>query len=94
MPAGGTIRITTRTVPDRVLLEVADDGPGIDPDDLPRIFDRFYRGRRTAGSTGSGIGLAVARELATAHGGTVTAVNGPGGGAVFTVDLPAAPPAA
>ena len=93
-PAGGTIRITTRTAQDRVLLEVADDGPGIDPDDLPRIFDRFYRGRRTAGSTGSGIGLAVARELATAHGGTITAVNGSGGGAVFTVELPAGPPAA
>jgi two-component system sensor histidine kinase BaeS len=90
-PPGGSIRITTRTAPDRVVLEVADTGPGIDPDDLPRVFDRFYRGRRTAGSSGSGIGLAVARELASAHGGTVAAANDGTGGAVFTVELPRHP---
>lgn len=88
-PPGGSIRVSTRTAEDRVVLEVTDSGPGIDPDDLPRIFDRFYRGRRTAGSSGSGIGLAVAQELAAAHGGTITAANGSAGGAVFTVDLPA-----
>jgi two-component system sensor histidine kinase BaeS len=88
-PPGGTIRISTRTTRDHVLLEVADSGPGIDPDDLPRIFDRFYRGTRTSDSSGSGIGLAIAQELATAHGGTVTAANRATGGAVFCVELPA-----
>jgi len=90
-PPGGSIRISTHTAQGRVLLEVADSGPGIDPDDLPRIFDRFYRGRRTSGSSGSGIGLAVARELTAAHGGSITAVNGAESGAVFTVELPADP---
>jgi len=88
-PPGGSIRVTTHTVGDRALLEVSDTGPGIDPADLTRIFDRFYRGRRTAGASGSGIGLAVARELAAAHGGTVTARNAATGGAVFIVALPA-----
>ena len=90
-PAGGSVRVSTGTRGDRAVLEVADTGPGIDPDDLPRIFDRFYRGRRTSGSSGTGIGLAVARELAAAHGGTVTGANGADGGAVFTVELPSAP---
>ena len=90
-PAGGTIRISTRATQEAAVLQVADDGPGIDPDDLPRIFDRFYRGRRTAGSSGSGIGLAVARELVAAHGGTISAANGEADGAVFTVELPVAP---
>lgn len=88
-PPGGSIRITTRAAGDTALLEVSDTGPGIDPADLTRIFDRFYRGRRTADASGSGIGLAVARELAAAHDGTVTAKNGVEVGAVFTVTLPA-----
>lgn len=89
-PPGGTIQVSTRTDGHQVLLEVTDTGQGIDPDELERVFDRFYRGRRTAGSSGSGIGLAIARELAAAHGGGVTATNAPAGGAVFTVKLPAA----
>ena len=87
-PSGGCIRVTTCTAGGRALLEVSDTGPGIEPGDLARIFDRFYRGRRTAGTSGSGIGLAVASELAAAHGGTVVAKNGEAGGAVFTVALP------
>ena len=93
-PAGGSILVSTRTNSDRAVLEVTDTGPGIDPEDLPRVFDRFYRGRRTAGSSGSGIGLAVARELAAAHGGTVTARNVETGGAMFTLELPAERPTA
>lgn len=93
-PPGGSIRVSTRTDGRQVLLEVTDTGPGIDPDELHRIFDRFYRGRRTTGSSGSGIGLAVARELAAAHGGSVAATNAHAGGAVFTVRLPADPTAA
>mgnify|MGYP003117210623 CR=1 FL=1 len=93
-PPGGSIRISTETAGDQAILEVSDTGPGVDPADLTLIFDRFYRGRRTAGASGSGIGLAVARELATAHGGTVTARNAATGGAVFIVALPAVPTAA
>jgi two-component system sensor histidine kinase BaeS len=89
-PPGGAIQVSTRSEGHQVLLEVTDTGPGIDPDELHRIFDRFYRGRRTAGSSGSGIGLAIARELAAAHGGNVTATNTAAGGAAFTVRLPAA----
>ncbi|HEU5474919.1 MAG TPA: HAMP domain-containing sensor histidine kinase [Actinophytocola sp.] len=69
-------------------IEVADTGPGIPADELPHIFDRWWRGRATTGTSGSGIGLAVVRELITAHGGTVTAESGPSGGATFTVRLP------
>lgn len=90
-PPGGSIRIRTDTEGDQAIFEVSDTGPGIDPADLTLIFDRFYRGRRTAGASGSGIGLAVTRELATAHGGTVTARNAATGGAVFIVALPAVP---
>jgi signal transduction histidine kinase len=90
-PPGGTIHVSTWAEGPQVLLEVSDTGPGIDPDELHRVFDRFYRGRRTAGSSGSGIGLAIARELAAAHGGSVSASNAPAGGAAFTVKLPTAP---
>lgn len=88
-PAGGTVTVRTTRGADVAVLEVIDTGPGIDPDDLPHIFERFYRGRRTRTVPGSGIGLAVAHELATAHGGTITAANGPDDGAVLTVRIPA-----
>jgi signal transduction histidine kinase len=74
-----------------VLVEVADDGPGFSPDDLPRVFDPLFRSDRArAGSTGgTGLGLAIARRLARAHGGDVEAANDPGGGARATLRLPA-----
>jgi signal transduction histidine kinase len=74
-----------------VLVEVADDGPGFPPDDLPRVFDPLFRSDRArAGSTGgTGLGLAIARRLARAHGGDVEAANDPGGGARATLTLPA-----
>jgi two-component system, OmpR family, sensor histidine kinase BaeS len=87
-PAGGTITVRTTTTGAEAQLEVSDTGPGIDAADLPRVFDRFYRGRRTSGTSGAGIGLAVARELTAAHGGTITAGNTTDGGARFTVTLP------
>ena len=70
------------------VVEIADTGPGINPDDLPHVFDRLWRGRGSGGTSGSGIGLAVVRELVTAHGGTVGAASPPGGGATFTIRLP------
>ncbi|GAA3377420.1 ATP-binding protein [Streptomyces sannanensis] len=73
----------------RLLMEVADSGPGIHPDVLPHIFDRFYKAdaARTR-SVGSGLGLAITLENVRLHGGTVHAANRPAGGAVFTVELP------
>lgn len=87
-PAGGTISVTTGRGNGGVFLIVADTGPGVDADDLPHLFDRFFRGAASTGTAGSGIGLAVAHELVTAHGGTIEAANRPEGGAAFTVRLP------
>lgn len=89
-PAGGTITIRTGTGDSEAFVEVADTGPGVDPVDLPHLFERFYRGRAAAGTSGTGIGLAVARELVHAHEGSIHAANRPEGGASFTVRLPRA----
>jgi two-component system sensor histidine kinase BaeS len=92
-PAGGTVTISTGTIRTRqdgasAVLEVADTGVGIPADELPRIFDRFWRGQAAAQTSGSGIGLAIAAELTSAHGGTLTAASQPGAGTSFTLTLP------
>ena len=69
---------------------VRDDGPGIDPADLPHIFDRFYRGAAARGRTGTGLGLAIVRQVAEQHGGSVSASNS-AGGAEFVLALAATP---
>ena len=89
-PAGGTITVRTSVEGEQALLDVLDTGPGIAPEDLPHVFERFYRGEGAEASSGSGIGLAVAAELVEAHGGTIEARNRPEGGAAFTVRLPTA----
>jgi two-component system sensor histidine kinase BaeS len=71
------------------ILTVADSGPGIDPIDLPFIFDRFYRAQAARGTHGVGLGLAIARGLVEAQGGVIEAADSAAGGAVFTVRLPA-----
>ena len=68
-------------------VTVRDHGPGIDPADLPHIFDRFYRAAAARTLPGSGLGLAIVRQVAEAHGGTVTAATA-GGGTRFTLSLP------
>ncbi len=68
-------------------LEVRDHGPGIAAEDLPRVFDRFYRAPAARGRPGSGLGLAIVRQTAEAHGGTVHAANSPDGGATLTLEL-------
>ncbi|SDN41997.1 sensor histidine kinase [Streptomyces wuyuanensis] len=88
VPAGGTVILTLRQDRDWAELRVIDTGPGIPAEELPRVFDRFFRSR-AARADGSGIGLAVAAELATAHGGTITADSSPGHGTTFTTRLPA-----
>src|SRR5205807_9728316 len=80
---------------DRVTVSVRDHGPGLAPEILPHVFDRFYKADAArARSEGSGLGLAIAWENAKLHGGTLTAANHPDGGAVFTATLPVRPPAA
>ncbi|WP_327371049.1 HAMP domain-containing sensor histidine kinase [Streptomyces sp. NBC_01217] len=86
-----TVRLRTERpgAAERLVIQVADNGPGIDPAVLPHIFDRFYKAdaARTR-SAGSGLGLAITQENVRLHGGSVHAANGPGGGAVLTVTLP------
>jgi signal transduction histidine kinase len=72
----------------RARLEVADSGPGIRPEDLPRIFERFYRADKARSGGGSGLGLAIGKWIVEAHGGAIQAANSPAGGAVFTITLP------
>ena len=86
-PRRGTVRITARSDGGQLQLVVADTGPGITADDLPHIFNRFYRGRGTTVS-GSGLGLAIVKRIVDAHGGSIEAVNNPDRGATFTVLLP------
>jgi len=89
-PAGGTVTVRTSRGDGEATLEVADTGPGIPPDDLPHVFERFWRGANGAKAPGSGIGLAVVAELTAAHHGTVAVANQPGGGTRFVVSLPLA----
>jgi two-component system sensor histidine kinase MprB len=70
-------------------LQVRDHGPGIADEDLPRVFDRFYRAPDARGMPGSGLGLAIVRHFAETHGGSVHATSGPAGGATLTLELPA-----
>jgi len=84
-PSGGDVRVGVAAAASGVELTVSDSGPGIPPADLPRIFDRFYKG---TSSNGSGLGLTIARNLVTAHGGTLTVANRQEGGTVFTATLP------
>jgi two-component system, OmpR family, sensor kinase len=87
----GRIEVTVRRAERSVIeLEVADDGTGFDPADRQRIFERFAQSGRP-GPHRFGLGLALAREIAADHGGTIRAVGRPGHGATFTVRLPAAP---
>ena len=88
VPAHGTVIVRLRREDDWAVLVVEDTGPGSPADDLPHIFDRFFRSR-SARADGSGIGLAVAAELTIALGGTLTAESEAGRGATFTTRLPA-----
>ena len=88
-PEGGEIRLGARGEGDTARLWVRDTGPGISPDDLERIFDRFYRGAN-APVRGSGLGLAMVKSVAEAHGGTAYADSTPGEGATLTIEIPRA----
>jgi two-component system sensor histidine kinase BaeS len=87
-PAGGTVTIRTSQDGASAVLEVADTGVGIPAAELPRIFDRFWRGQAAAQTSGSGIGLAIAAEIVWAHGGTLTAASQPNEGTCLTLTVP------
>jgi signal transduction histidine kinase len=90
-PEGGALELNARRAPKGISLSVRDNGPGIPPEHLPRVFDRFYKvdASRAQGASGSGLGLSIVKAIVERHGGTVTASNAPGGGAVFEIVLPA-----
>ncbi len=86
-PDGGEVALVVRTDGQDATLVVDDDGPGIGPEDLPRVFDRFYRAPGATGD-GTGLGLAIAAWIVERHGGRIAASQRPTGGARFTVRIP------
>jgi two-component system sensor histidine kinase KdpD len=87
-PPGSAIRIRGAVRDGAFRLQVEDEGPGIPPGEEELIFEKLYRGTGGALAPGAGLGLAICRAIAEAHGGTVTAGNQPGGGARLTISLP------
>jgi signal transduction histidine kinase len=89
-PEGDEVRLGASVHDNWCTITVADCGPGIPPEDVARIFERFYRvDKSRTRPGGTGLGLAIVRHLVELHGGEVTAANRPGGGALFTIRLPA-----
>jgi len=88
MPGGGALSVSTRRAGESLLVEIKDTGPGIPPERLQRIFDPFF----TTKERGTGLGLALAQEIAQEHGGELTCVSAPGAGTAFTLRLPVSNP--
>jgi signal transduction histidine kinase len=90
-PAPGEVRLAARAAGDHAELRISDTGPGIAADELPHLFDRFYRTEASmrAATPGTGLGLTIARSLVEAHGGTLTVESELGAGTTFVVSLPA-----
>jgi signal transduction histidine kinase len=86
MPAGGTLRVAARGEGGAVAFSVSDTGPGVRPEDQPRVFEPYF----TTKEGGTGLGLAIAQRIAEEHGGTLELRSAPGEGATFTLTLPAA----
>jgi signal transduction histidine kinase len=96
-PPGGSVTCQARLAEDKVQIEVVDSGEGITPDDLPHVFDSFYRGEKSRsrddqGLRGVGLGLAIAKGLVEAHGGRIWVESQQGRGTTFTFTLPRALP--
>jgi two-component system phosphate regulon sensor histidine kinase PhoR len=90
-PSGGRIGISARARDNDVLVSVADTGIGISPDDLPRIFERFYKADKSRSGGGTGLGLAIAKHIVEAHGGRIWAESVEGKGSTFNFTLPLTP---
>jgi len=91
-PAGGRVHLRVADEGQRLAFRVEDSGSGIPPDELPRIFDRFYRAdpARANANGSTGLGLSIAKKLVEAHGGEITVESVVGAGSTFTVRLPKA----
>ena len=87
---GGCIRVLVKDSPEAGILQVQDNGPGISPQDMPLIFERFYRAdkSRSRKNGGAGIGLTIAKAIADAHGGKIGVESAEGRGSCFTLKLP------
>ena len=90
-PPGGAITASVEGEPSQVVVYVSDTGQGISETDLPKVFDRFFRGDRSRSEPGSGLGLSLALAIAHAHGGDIKARSLPGKGSTFTMTLPRSP---
>ncbi|TMH59579.1 MAG: sensor histidine kinase KdpD [Betaproteobacteria bacterium] len=93
-PAGTPVEISAQSIPGRIVVEVADAGPGIPPGEESKLFDKFYRLTREPAQSGVGLGLAICKAIIAAHGGTIAASNRATGGAIFRFELPAGEPPA
>jgi signal transduction histidine kinase len=91
-PAGGTVKVQAEAMQDGVRVEISDTGEGISAEDLPHVFERFYRGEksRSRATGGAGLGLAIAKGIVEAHGGRIGAESTPGEGTRFYFTLPEA----
>ena len=92
---GGSVLVRTVSAPGAAVLAVSDTGPGITPDELPHVFERFYRADKARSNEAgrAGLGLTIAKAIVEAHGGTLRAASEAGKGSTFTVRLPVAPAA-
>ncbi len=87
-PSGGSVNVSVEEIDAQVVVSIKDKGIGISPRDLPHIFERFYRCDQSRSQAGIGLGLSLARAIARAHGGDITAMSTPNQGSTFTITLP------
>jgi two-component system, OmpR family, sensor kinase len=85
---GGETQVSVRAEDGTAVLQVRDTGPGVDPGQQERIFERFYRAEHARSAGGAGLGLAIAKDIVERHGGTIEVSSEPGAGTTFTVRLP------
>ena len=87
-PAGTAVEVTARLDDGAAVLAVRDHGAGLEPEALEHVFDRFWQANKARTGASTGLGLSIVAAVAAEHGGTVTGINAPGGGALFTIRLP------